>query len=72
MGIEGADFAGGIYFGDPGPEDYEVIEVPDEALFQKRSRLEQAVRIPSEPLVAAKRGSRPRSRLPSTPPGSDL
>jgi hypothetical protein len=55
--IEGADFEGGIYIGEPEPEEYEVVEVPDEALFQKRSRLERAVRIALEPLVARRGGS---------------
>ncbi|MBT8397355.1 MAG: hypothetical protein HKO65_13075 [Gemmatimonadetes bacterium] len=49
--LEGADFAGGVYFGDPGPEDYEVIEVPDKALFQKRSRLQRAVKLALESLL---------------------
>ena len=54
--IQEAEFEGGIYIGEQEPEEYEVIKVPDEALFQKRSRLERAVRIALEPLVKA-RGS---------------
>lgn len=49
--LEGADFEGGIYIGDPEPEDYEVVEIPDEMLFQKRNRFRRAVRIALGPLV---------------------
>ena len=49
--IEEADFEGGIYIGEKEPEEYEIIEVPDEFLFQKQSRLQRAVRIAFEPLV---------------------
>jgi hypothetical protein len=49
--LEGADFEGGVYIGEKEPEDYEIVEVPNEVLFQKRSRLQRAVRIALEPLL---------------------
>ena len=48
--LEKADFEGGIWFGDPMPEDYEILEVPDEELFQKRNRISRSVRIALYPL----------------------
>jgi hypothetical protein len=50
--LEGADFAGGIYFGDPGPEDYEVEEIPAEKLFQRPGRIRRAVRLALEGLIS--------------------
>jgi len=43
--LEGADFEGGIYFGDPEPEGYKVVEIPTEQIFKKQRRLQRAVRI---------------------------
>ena len=48
--LEKADFEGGIWFGDPIPEQYEIQEVPDEELFQKRNRISRSVRIALSPL----------------------
>jgi hypothetical protein len=49
--LEGADFQGGIYIGEPGPEEYEIVDVPPEALFQRRRRIQRSVRIALEALV---------------------
>ena len=43
--LENADFDGGIWIGDPIPDDYELIEIPDEELFQRPKRIERAVRV---------------------------
>lgn len=48
--LEKADFEGGIWFGDPMPEEYEIQEVPDEDLFQKPNRISRSVRIALAPL----------------------
>jgi hypothetical protein len=43
--LEKADFEGGIYIGDPGPEEYEVEEVAEEQLFTRTGRWRRAVGI---------------------------
>jgi len=49
--LEKADFEGGIWFGDPEPEGYQIVRVPEEELFQKRNRIRRSVRIALEPLL---------------------
>jgi hypothetical protein len=49
--LEKADFEGGIYIGDPGPEEYELEEVPEEKLFTRTGRWRRAVGIALEGLV---------------------
>ena len=48
--MEKADFEGGIWVGDPEPEEYEIVEVPAEKRFQRRGRILRAVRIALSPL----------------------
>jgi hypothetical protein len=48
--MEKADFEGGIWIGDPEPEEYEIIEVPAEKRFQRRGRILRAVRTALSPL----------------------
>ncbi len=43
--LEEVEFEGGIWIGDPVPDNYEVIERPSEELFQRRNRIRRAVRI---------------------------
>ena len=49
--LEGADFEGGIYIGEPDAEEYEVEEFPMERLFQRPGRIRRAVRLALEGLV---------------------
>jgi hypothetical protein len=48
--MEKADFEGGIWIGDPEPEEYEIVEVPAEKRFQRRGRILRAVRTALSPL----------------------
>ncbi len=48
--MEKADFEGGIWIGDPEPEEYEIVEVPAEKRFQRRGRVLRAVRTALSPL----------------------
>lgn len=51
--LEEADFEGGIWIGDPEPEEYQVVEVPAEEIFTRRRRIDRAVRIALQPLLKA-------------------
>jgi len=48
--LEKADFEGGIYIGDPGPEGYEIEEVTEEKLFTRTGRWRRAVGLALEGL----------------------